>query len=65
MHKNYYILRNNRLGYMFRSLREHHQTFLRIKSVNAAYMLRSQNVQNCYNLISKNELYKFHSTNDI
>ena len=29
-------------GYMFRSLCDHHQAFLRIKSINAGYMLESQ-----------------------
>jgi len=29
-------------GYIFRSLCDHHQAFLRIKSINAGYMLGSQ-----------------------
>jgi hypothetical protein len=43
---------------MFRSLLDHHQAFLRIKSVDAAYMLGSQNVHNCYNLLSKTSYIK-------
>ena len=43
-------------NYMFRSLYDHHQAFLRIKSINAGYMLGSQHVASIYWLYSQKGL---------